>query len=61
MQAASLIQVHRHSRLSTIQNCDLIYFFKEGRIAEAGTHQELLAMHGGYYELVTLQTLSKQA
>lgn len=45
-------------RLSTIQHADRIYFFKDGRIAEAGTHQELLALKGGYWELVELQSAS---
>ncbi|KAB5591755.1 Leptomycin B resistance protein pmd1 [Ceratobasidium theobromae] len=46
-------------RLSTIQNADRIYYIKDGKVAEAGTHDELLALRGGYYELVQLQALSK--
>ncbi|KAK9491115.1 P-loop containing nucleoside triphosphate hydrolase protein [Lipomyces doorenjongii] len=44
-------------RLSTIQNADVIYVFEAGRVCEAGTHQELLAKKGRYYELVQLQAL----
>ncbi|KZT18619.1 P-loop containing nucleoside triphosphate hydrolase protein [Neolentinus lepideus HHB14362 ss-1] len=47
-------------RLSTIQNADCIYFIKDGRVAEAGTHDELLSMKGAYYEYVQLQALSKK-
>ncbi|OSD02414.1 multidrug resistance protein 1 [Trametes coccinea BRFM310] len=47
-------------RLSTIQNADCIYFIKDGAVAEAGTHDELLALKGGYYEYVQLQALSKK-
>ncbi|EIW81035.1 ste6-like protein [Coniophora puteana RWD-64-598 SS2] len=47
-------------RLSTIQNADCIYFIKEGRVSEAGTHDELLSMRGDYYEYVQLQALSKK-
>ncbi|CAE6419809.1 unnamed protein product [Rhizoctonia solani] len=45
-------------RLSTIQNADRIYYIKDGKVAEAGTHDELLALRGGYFELVQLQALS---
>ncbi|THH18900.1 hypothetical protein EW146_g2189 [Bondarzewia mesenterica] len=47
-------------RLSTIQNADCIYFIKQGHVSEAGTHDELLALRGGYYEYVQLQALSKK-
>ncbi|KAI0319342.1 multidrug resistance protein 1 [Amylostereum chailletii] len=46
-------------RLSTIQNADCIYFIKEGAVSESGTHDELLALRGGYYEYVQLQALSR--
>ncbi|KAF9242527.1 P-loop containing nucleoside triphosphate hydrolase protein [Melanogaster broomeanus] len=46
-------------RLSTIQNADCIYFLKEGRVSEAGTHDELLSLHGDYFEFVQLQGLKK--
>ncbi|KAJ8520713.1 hypothetical protein ONZ45_g2501 [Pleurotus djamor] len=46
-------------RLSTIQNADCIYFIKEGRVSEYGTHGQLLSKKGDYYEYVQLQALSK--
>ncbi|KAF8892354.1 multidrug resistance protein 1 [Gymnopilus junonius] len=46
-------------RLSTIQNADRIYFMKDGRVSESGTHDQLLQLRGGYYEYVQLQALSK--
>nr|OQO17594.1 hypothetical protein B0A51_15317 [Rachicladosporium sp. CCFEE 5018] len=46
-------------RLSTIQKADRIFVFHEGRIVENGTHNELLASRGRYYELVNLQSLGK--
>ena len=47
-------------RLSTIQKADVIYCFAEGRVAEKGTHSELIAKKGAYYELVQMQNLSRQ-
>jgi ATP-binding cassette subfamily B (MDR/TAP) protein 1 len=46
-------------RLSTIQRADVIYVFDQGKIVEAGTHDELLALRKRYYELVKLQSLEK--
>ena len=42
-------------RLSTIQHANCIYVFKQGEIIEQGTHQELLASKGRYYDLYRLQ------
>ncbi|KAF8957254.1 P-loop containing nucleoside triphosphate hydrolase protein [Flammula alnicola] len=47
-------------RLSTIQNADRIYFIKDGRVSESGTHDQLLAQRGDYYEFVQLQALSRR-
>lgn len=42
-------------RLSTIVNADQIAVMDKGRIVEQGTHTELLAQRGRYYNLYTLQ------
>lgn len=46
-------------RLSTIQKADVIYVFDQGRIAESGTHHELVNAGGLYAELVLQQSLEK--
>ncbi|KAI9344522.1 P-loop containing nucleoside triphosphate hydrolase protein, partial [Zopfochytrium polystomum] len=48
-------------RLSTIQHADVIYVLKEGRVAEAGTHQELYNKRGMYYELAMQQDLEVES
>ncbi|MCC8063563.1 MAG: ABC transporter ATP-binding protein/permease, partial [Clostridiales bacterium] len=52
-----LIVAHR---LSTIQHADNIIVLSHGEILEQGTHQELLARHGRYYQLYTLQYHQEQ-
>ncbi|NPV07717.1 MAG: ABC transporter ATP-binding protein [Anaerolineae bacterium] len=41
-------------RLSTIVQSDMIVVIERGRVQEMGTHEELLARRGRYYELYTL-------
>lgn len=36
-------------RLSTIRNADCIYVVKEGRVAEQGSHEELIDIQNGVY------------
>ncbi len=43
-------------RLSTLKDCDTLYVINEGRIAEHGTHEELIAKKGIFHKLYTLQT-----
>ncbi|WP_375769966.1 peptidase domain-containing ABC transporter [Archangium gephyra] len=48
-------------RLSTIQSADVILVMDKGRLVEQGTHGELMARRGHYYELVATQTQAETA
>jgi ATP-binding cassette subfamily B multidrug efflux pump len=42
-------------RLSTIRDADQVIFIQDGRVAERGTHEELLAARGLYYDMYMSQ------
>ncbi len=43
-------------RLSSTRFCNRILFIKDGRIAESGTHDELMALKGAYYRMYQIQS-----
>lgn len=48
-------------RVSSIEDADMILVLEDGRIAEQGTHEELLKQNGIYREIYDTQTKSKEA
>ena len=54
----SIVIAHR---LSTIQRADRILVMHKGKLREAGTHQELLALRGIYWKLYQLQYREQEA
>ena len=49
-QCTSLIIAHR---LSTVRHCDRIVFLEDGAIMEIGSHEELMAKRGRYYQVAS--------
>lgn len=43
-------------RLSSTRFCNRILFIKDGKIAESGTHEELMALKGAYYRMYQIQS-----
>jgi ATP-binding cassette subfamily B protein len=42
-------------RFSSVRSADRIYVLDRGRVAESGSHDELMALRGRYAELFALQ------
>lgn len=48
-------------RFSTVRGADLILVLDQGRLAESGSHQELLALGGRYADLYSIQATAYAA
>jgi ATP-binding cassette subfamily B (MDR/TAP) protein 1 len=44
-------------RLSTVRNAHTICVLQDGMVIEMGNHEQLMAKHGKYYEMVGMQNL----
>jgi ABC-type multidrug transport system fused ATPase/permease subunit len=47
-------------RISTVREADMIVYLRRGEIIEQGTHDELLARRGAYFELYRRQSLEHE-
>jgi ATP-binding cassette subfamily B protein len=56
-ERTSIIVSHR---ISTVRDADLIFLLDQGRIAERGTHDELIRQNGLYAELHKKQLLEEE-
>ena len=58
-QASQQTRIIVSNRIASIQHADMIYVFDNSRIVAQGTHDELLALRGLYYQLYQRQKLEE--
>ncbi len=46
--------------MASLSRCDRILVLEEGRIAEEGTHDELLSRRGAYFDLYSRQMIVRE-
>jgi ATP-binding cassette subfamily B protein len=47
-------------RISTVHEADMIVYLRDGAVVEQGSHDELLARRGAYYELYRRQSVERE-
>lgn len=47
-------------RISTIKDADYIYYIEDGKVKEAGTHEELLSQNGSYKSMYDKQLIEQE-
>ena len=47
-------------RISTIKDADYIYYIEDGKVKEAGTHEELLSQKGSYKSMYDKQLIEQE-
>ena len=57
--ASGITRIVVAHRLSTIQNADVIFVMGEGRVVEKGSHRDLLARRGVYWQMCQSQALDR--
>ncbi|MDY2913543.1 MAG: ABC transporter ATP-binding protein [Candidatus Enteromonas sp.] len=59
-EAKGVTQILITHRIATAKDADLILVMDHGKVVERGKHEDLLAAHGLYAEIASIQTSRKE-